>query len=550
LADDVEIILDVCAAELKEKLGWKEQVASEGDADQPTFDERPPLDERIKATSYKGEFGINQAILELPIARLSEGASVVDVIAECRALILGIWEKLDDDDPDKNKWDWPAQHRQIDDSIYGFIKKAHGENARLIDALPAGPLTLWREIERRGGSPGLYKKRGLGRGAWSVKDFGPAEEIPTIEPEEIPTQPREERKYRFRLIAYKDMRPGLEPAYLVDELIPSAGLVLVWGKQKTFKSFWLLDLFLHVARGLPYRDHAVRQGTVVYCAFEGAHGFKARVEAQRRHYQISDNEEIPLYIMPGQADLIRDHKTLIADFREQLSGELPAVVVLDTLNRSLVGSESKDIDMTAYTAAAEAIRKEFGCVVIIVHHCGYDDTHARGHTSLPAAVDAELSISRADSSPVMAATVVHMRDGPEGLIIRSRIKTIRLDPDQLGRVRSSLVIEPDDTPGIAGGHAGRPDSATPTFILAMQSAIGASGEEFTPDGKPKVRAVGEDEVRKVFHRHFIDAEGDAVKSLDAQRKAFTRAVKKAITDGLVCGQKDNNGRPLFWFNRE
>jgi hypothetical protein len=27
----------------------------------------------------------------------------------------------------------------------------------------------------------LYKKRGLGRGEWGVKDTGPAEEIPTVE---------------------------------------------------------------------------------------------------------------------------------------------------------------------------------------------------------------------------------------------------------------------------------------------------------------------------------------------------------------------------------
>ena len=54
--------------------------------------------------------------------------------------------------------------------------------------------------------------------------------------------------------------------------MPSAGLVLVWGKQKTFKSFWLLDLFVHVAMGRPYRDHAVRQGAVIYCAFQRGYG--------------------------------------------------------------------------------------------------------------------------------------------------------------------------------------------------------------------------------------------------------------------------------------
>ena len=105
----------------------------------------------------------------------------------------GSGEQLDDDHPDKDRWDWAAQHRQIEDSVYGFIKLRCGENRRLTGALPNDLLHQWREIEGRGGSPGLYKKRGMGRGAWGVKDMGPAEEIPTVEPEEIPTQPKEEQ---------------------------------------------------------------------------------------------------------------------------------------------------------------------------------------------------------------------------------------------------------------------------------------------------------------------------------------------------------------------
>jgi RecA-family ATPase len=35
---------------------------------------------------------------------------------------------------------------------------------------------------------------------------------------------------------------------------------------------------------------------------------------------------------------------------------------------SLVGSESKDVDMAAYVRAADAIRDAFDCVVIIIHH--------------------------------------------------------------------------------------------------------------------------------------------------------------------------------------
>jgi hypothetical protein len=37
---------------------------------------------------------------------------------------------------------------------------------------------------------------------------------------------------------------------------------------------------------------------------------------------------------------------------------------------------------------AEYIRDQFKCLVIIVHHCGIDETRPRRHTSLPGAVDA------------------------------------------------------------------------------------------------------------------------------------------------------------------
>ncbi len=55
--------------------------------------------------------------------------------------------------------------------------------------------------------------------------------------------------------------------------------------------------------------------------------------------------------------------------------------------------------MTNYVRAAEAIREAFDCVCIIIHHCGWDESHPRGHSSLPAAVDAQLSLVRDGTRP-------------------------------------------------------------------------------------------------------------------------------------------------------
>ena len=43
--------------------------------------------------------------------------------------------------------------------------------------------------------------------------------------------------------------------------------------------------------------------------------------------------------------------------------------------------------MGAYRDAADRLREEFRCAVIIIHHCGIDATRPRGHSSLTGAVD-------------------------------------------------------------------------------------------------------------------------------------------------------------------
>jgi RecA-family ATPase len=173
-----------------------------------------------------------------------------------------------------------------------------------------------------------------------------------------------------------------------------SGYVSFGGPPKCGKSFWAFDLSMHIALGWPYRARRVQAGAIVYGAFEGAHGFGARIEAFRQKFFAENAEPVPFFLEPLTLNLVREHRELIAAIKANLGNAVPAAVVLDTLNRSLEGSESSDEDMTAYIRAADAIREAFGCAVIIVHHCGIDGTRPRGHTSLTGAVDAQLAVKR------------------------------------------------------------------------------------------------------------------------------------------------------------
>src|SRR5271169_5958977 len=81
---------------------------------------------------------------------------------------------------------------------------------------------------------------------------------------------------RFKLVPFNEIALGRERRYLVKGLIPNPGLSVIWGPPKSGKSFWTFDLVMHVALGWEYRGRKVQQGNVVYCAFEGAEGFKPR----------------------------------------------------------------------------------------------------------------------------------------------------------------------------------------------------------------------------------------------------------------------------------
>ena len=250
---------------------------------------------------------------------------------------------------------------------------------------------------------------------------------------------------KFPLTAFRDIRVNtVRRGYLVKGIIASTGLTVIWGPPKCYKSFWTTDIGLHIALGWAYRGHRVVQAVVVYIALEGQFGFPARVEAFRKHHGIDPDIEVPFHLMTVSLNLIEDAKRLIADLSIQLRGAYPGIVFIDTLNRSLVGSESKDEDMSAYLSAAESIGHAFSCAVAIVHHCGVDATRPRGHTSQTGSAESQIAVKRLAKLSV-GIKIEHAKDFEDGTEIVSRLEVVDTglaDPD--GDPITSLIVLPVD----------------------------------------------------------------------------------------------------------
>ena len=362
------------------------------------------------------------------------------------------------------------------------------------------------------------------------------------------SEPRRPRKSepRFDLITFDNIEIDIMANYLVKGIIPRGGLVVVWGPPKCGKSFWTFDLVMHVALGWEYRGHQVQQGTIIYLALEGAHGFRNRIVAWRQRHLNGHRKPVPFYLMSRSIDLVKEHRVLINDIKSQLGDVKPDAVVIDTLNRALIGDENSSDDMSKFIQAADAIRTTFGCAVIIIHHCGVAANRPRGHTSLSGADDAQIAIDRAQDGTI-TATVELMKDGPDGSIIASRLQWVELGTDDDGDPISSCVIEPVE-------GAAKPQRVKVKLADNHQLALDALDDAITDAGtRPPasnhipqgghIRCVPLDLWRKYFYARF-SGEGDTPK------KTFQRAWKRlqvlkiiGIRNNLVWrgGQGDTRG---------
>jgi hypothetical protein len=370
------------------------------------------------------------------------------------------------------------------------------------------------------------------------------DDVPTEAP---PLVPEGGPRRRFPLIGFNELIPGDDPPFLVEDFLPRRGIALVWGKFKTLKSTFVLDLMLHVERGWKYRGLAVERGTIIYAVFEGSHGYRTRVEALRRHYEISRSESVKLFVMPASLNLRRDKATLVQDLKAQLGSDRPIAIVLDTLNRSLDGSESNDEDMQRYIKAADHLRDIFDALVLVIHHCGHNEDRPRGHSSLSGAIDCQIKIERQGDS--MTAEVELMRDGPEGKQIHSVLKQLGVHVAANGKVVTAPVVVPAEEGHRAPKSMGK-GTAAEKFFQAIREATVQHGEEFQPDiGALPVRAVEEGRIKHRFCEIYVPerAEDDPTRRADAIRSSFNQIYKKARSKGIVDTRAPHgSGKTMVW----
>lgn len=253
-----------------------------------------------------------------------------------------------------------------------------------------------------------------------------------------------------------NLSPSLDRDYLVKGWLDKGTLTVVFGPSNVGKSFLAVDLAHHVSKGRDWGKCRVRKGNVLYIAAEGGHSFANRISA------LDDPEFWVLTAPVTMTGKSSDANPLVEMIQHlaAMHGRFDLIVV-DTLSRVMgAGDENSAPDIADLLRNLDFVRRASGSNIIVIHHSGKDTARgARGHSSLRAAVDTEIELTRDNEAGVITAEVTKQRDGPTGYKFNYVLRQIELGQDQDGDPVTTCLVEPTDA-----ADAGRVEVSGPAQI--------------------------------------------------------------------------------------
>ena len=245
---------------------------------------------------------------------------------------------------------------------------------------------------------------------------------------------------RFKLLTSADLHALPPLAWRVRGVLPAQGIASVYGPSASGKSFLVLDMAAAIAEGCDWFGYRVNACPVVYVCLEGAAGFRLRVAAWEQHHGRTLPIGLRLVLQPFKLTDPQD----VDDMADAvLSTGAGAVTFIDTLNASAPGiDENASRDMGLVLEAAKSLQARTGGLVAAVHHSGKDTTRGlRGHSSLFAALDAAVEVSRNGENREWR--LAKSKDGADGEAHPFRLEVVHLAPDPESEPISSCVVTAD-----------------------------------------------------------------------------------------------------------
>ena len=331
---------------------------------------------------------------------------------------------------------------------------------------------------------------------------------------------------------------------------------LMYGESGCGKSFSIIDMACSIAapeieswQGI----RSLKHGDVIYLAGEGGDGVRKRMTGWASENGVNP-DNVRLYVIDESFSLDSEAKDFnvdntIANILEITDN--PALVIFDTINRTMDGDENSAKDMSRYIRAGDKISAEFDCCVMYIHHSGKaDKKSARGSSALKAAMDIELRVEK--NGNIITLTQEKNKDGKIQKPLKFNAKEIIVPNwiDEDGEQETTLVLEINEelTQAEAIAKPKEKPVKIPDSVKTAKETFATAAEEYgdiidnndikTDDGKPvAVVAVDVEKWRNVFYANS-SADNKNAKKAQFRRARESLRENRKILDIKVIGDTE------------
>lgn len=188
-----------------------------------------------------------------------------------------------------------------------------------------------------------------------------------------------------------------EQMYLVDRLVPEAGITILSGSPGVFKTYNLLQIAMCLANGEPYLGRFATQQTNVLIIDKENGDFLLT----KRLFELGADPELPIFFTENmQFELTDDSVTEMVEKCIELDIKL---VIIDSLIRVHSSEENSSKEMSQVFNRLRRFTEAGIAVLVTQHHRkqganGFGNMREmiRGSSDIPAASDSNISIVRKD----------------------------------------------------------------------------------------------------------------------------------------------------------
>lgn len=321
------------------------------------------------------------------------------------------------------------------------------------------------------------------------------------------------RGHNFRLVTAADLEQANipPPRYYWGDLLRAKGKLGLIAAPKVGKSFFAIELGIHIASELPFLDMDTNKGNVLYVNFEiSDDSLQQRLidicgelnQPVPANMAVASTEGIALETPVGLADL----DAAIVDAKGKLKGL--DVIILDPRRNSMGGDENQSEVMTKWNKAVDILANRHDLAVVIVHHTGKATTGAgRGSSVFDAWLDTIIILKPLPGMTTVTMSITGRESDHRDLLADFNYPLWSLEPGQAKQEQTKVaaastfvIVELGKAPGnelgesnlrVASARAGHTSYAFKTALKALeqQGVIERIPDKSKPGNRKKVRLI-------------------------------------------------------------